>query len=243
MRIIKLNAIDSTNVYLKDLLHAKSMEDFTVVVADKQLKGRGQMGTVWESESGKNLTFSMLKQNVGLKVTQQFVLNMQISLAVYDALQELNVPNLRVKWPNDILSGKTKICGILIENILSGSIINASIIGIGLNVNQVNFGKLPKVSSMKALLGQNFDLDEVLQEITKKLRNRLLKLQTIAFSELKESYEKVLFRKDKPSTFETPDGELQMGFIRGVSEEGKLVVTLQDNIQKVYGLKEIKLLY
>lgn len=243
MRIIKLNAIDSTNAYLKDLLHTKPVEDFTVVIAKEQLKGRGQMGTIWESESGKNLTFSVLKQNVNLKVTKQFVLNMQISLAVYDTLQELKVPNLKVKWPNDILSGKKKICGILIENMLSGPVINASIIGIGLNVNQVDFGKLPKVSSLKVLLGQNFDLDEVLLRIIEKLKNRILEIDAIGFYELKKAYEKVLFRKDKPSTFETPDGELQTGLIRGVSEEGKLVVTLQDNIQKEYVLKEIKLLY
>src|SRR5690606_34414076 len=171
MQIIKLNATESTNVYLKNLALEEELEDFTVVVARKQLKGRGQIGTKWESEVGMNLTFSILKNNVDLPVADQFLLNMGVSLAIFDALRQLYVPDLSVKWPNDILSGHFKICGILIENVLSGTMIQTSIIGIGLNVNQLNFGDLSQASSLKLILGRTFDLDELLHSVVGHIKN------------------------------------------------------------------------
>ena len=139
MHIIKLNAIDSTNSYLKNMVEINNLENYTVVTAESQNAGRGQLGTVWESEYGKNLTFSMLVRVKGFKIEDQFYLSMAISLGVLNALKP-NVNNLLyVKWPNDILAEKDKLCGILIENVLSGSNIKHSIIGVGLNVNQDQF--------------------------------------------------------------------------------------------------------
>lgn len=243
MQIIKLSAIDSTNSYLKNLLTENNLEDLTVVVAEKQLKGRGQMGTTWVAEDGKNLTFSVLKRFGGFVVRHQFRINMIISLAVYDVLKAVGVPDLKVKWPNDILSGSKKICGILIENILSGSSIQSSVIGIGLNVNQQNFGSLPNVSSLKLLLGTSFNLEELLQLLIQQLEKRFKTYNDKTFAILQEEYETHLFRRKKPSTFENPEGELFMGFIKGVSPEGKLEVILEDQVVATYGLKEIKLLY
>lgn len=243
MQIIKLNATNSTSTYLKNLISGDILEDFTVVVAQKQLEGRGQMGTVWMSEDGKNLTFSLLKKVDALPVMEQFVLNIIIPLAIYDALNGLNVPDLRIKWPNDILSGNTKICGILIENILSGKNIQSSVIGIGLNVNQMQFGGLPNVSSLKLILGQTFDLDELLVSIVESIKNRFMVSEGKSIAQLKTEYENALFRKDKPSTFKNQKDEMFMGFIRGISQQGKLLVTMEDDVLKEFDLKEIKLLY
>lgn len=243
MQIIKLNATNSTSTYLKNLISGDLLEDFTVVVAQKQLEGRGQMGTTWVSEEGKNLTFSLLKKVDALPVMEQFVLNIIVSLAIYDALNRINVPDLRIKWPNDILSGNTKICGILIENLLSGKNIQSSVVGIGLNVNQMQFGGLPNVSSLKSILGKTFDLDELLVSIIESMKNRFMASEGKSIAQLKIEYEKVLFRKDKPSTFKNQKDEMFMGFIRGISQEGKLLVTLEDDVLKEFDLKEIKLLY
>ncbi len=241
--IIKLDATDSTNLHLKNLLRSKTLADYTVVVTAKQLKGRGQMGAEWVTENGKNLTFSVLKNFESLQVVQQFNLNICISLAVYAVLKELSIPDLRVKWPNDIMSGSTKICGILIENVLKGKIIQHSIIGIGLNVNQISFKNLEKVSSLKLLTAQHFDLDELLTRLLEKLRHYFIGIEGKSVPQMLPAYEKVLFRKDKPSTFKNVDDEVFMGFIRGVSSDGKLVLELEDNVFKEYGLKEVKLLY
>ena len=243
MQIIKLNATDSTNLYLKDLMNIKSLEDYTVVVAEKQTLGRGQMGTRWESKPYKNLTFSILRKIDSEKVANPFLLNICVSLAVYTLLNKLHLPDLKVKWPNDILSGNFKICGILIENILSGNRMVASVIGIGLNVNQITFNNLPKVSSLKLLTGKTFNLDQLLGEFQSVLKHTFLELDEKGAVVMQEKYENVLFRKDKPSTFKDNDGNLFMGFIQGVSNEGRLVVTIEDGIKKEFDLKAISLLY
>jgi len=243
MNIVKLSATASTNAYLKDLLSIENLSDYTVVVANEQVKGRGQMGTIWVSEPGKNLTFSVLKKFEGFLVSNQFVLSMCVSLAIYNFLEEQKVPNLSIKWPNDILSGHSKIGGVLIENILSGNKIQASIIGIGLNVNQLEFKNLPNVSSLKLLLEYTFNLDDLLKSFMITFKKYFENAIIVSDKKLQLSYEKVLFRKEKPSTFKNMDGELFMGFIKGVSNEGKLLIALEDNIIAEFGLKEVQLLY
>lgn len=243
MHILKLNAIDSTNQYLKELSLSKAIEDFTVVWAHEQQKGKGQMGAKWASEPGKNLTFSVLKRFNNFDIEQQFFLNIGVSLAILDVLKRLSIPDLSVKWPNDILSGTTKICGILIENTLIGNQIQASIIGIGLNVNQLTFNKLTNVSSLKLLSGQTLNLEELLKSILLDLKDKFLELESHKKEAMWDAYEKNLFRKDKPSTFTDKTGQIFMGFIRKVSKRGKLVVELEDAVLKEFDLKEIKLLY
>lgn len=243
MHIIKLNATDSTNTYLKELLLHTNTKDFTVVVAKKQTKGRGQMGTNWISEDGKNLTFSVLRKKVGLDVSRQFELNMKVSLAIFESLKWLNIPDLSIKWPNDILSANQKICGILIENILLGSKIQSSVIGIGINVNQLRFGDLPKVTSLKSITGIEYNLDEVLQIILSKLAVNLKHFDVALCKDLSLAYQRQLFRINKPSTFKDMKGNTFMGLIKGVSQEGKLQLLLEDEIMKEFALKEIQLLY
>ena len=153
MNINKLNAIDSTNSYLKQLSVGDGLDDFTVVVTEHQTQGRGQMGSVWESEHSKNLMFSVFKRFKDLKVDSHFYVSMAVSLAVCDALKLFHLKQLKIKWPNDILSEQKKICGILIENVIKQERIQSSIIGVGLNVNQVNFTNLPNAASLKQLTG------------------------------------------------------------------------------------------
>nr|WP_297784681.1 biotin--[acetyl-CoA-carboxylase] ligase [uncultured Allomuricauda sp.] len=242
-QILKLDATDSTNQYLKDLLRSENPPDFTVVVAEKQLQGRGQMGSVWEGEAGKNLTFSVLKRFNALSVRHQFVLNILVSMAICDVLKELSLPAVKVKWPNDIMSGSKKVCGILIENVLKGEQVGQSIIGIGLNVNQSDFANLDKASSLKRITGRNFDLDELLQKLLERIWLRLEAIESKTVTQLLPSYEKLLFRKDKPSTFTDAKGEMFMGYIRRVSPSGKLVIELEDRVFKEFDLKEVNLLY
>ncbi|MEC7263182.1 MAG: biotin--[acetyl-CoA-carboxylase] ligase [Bacteroidota bacterium] len=242
-QIIKLDATDSTNLYLKELLQTTTLSDYAVVVTKKQLKGRGQMGTVWQSEEGKNLTFSVLKNFDALHVEHQFLLNMSVSMAVVDVLKDLSVPDVSVKWPNDIMSGSFKICGILIENVLKGTFVSQAVIGIGLNVNQTHFENLDKASSLKMVTGTFFDLDELMRRILDRLHHHLEFLESKTVVQLLPSYEKLLFRKDKPSTFTNGQGEMFMGFIRSVSTTGKLILELEDHILREYDLKEVTLLY
>lgn len=243
MKIIKLDAIDSTNTYLRQLSTEENLDDFTIVMAASQTAGKGQMGTKWTTEKGKNLTFSVFKKVSCLENNEGFYISMATSLAIYNALKYFQIPKLAIKWPNDILSENQKICGILIENVIQNSKMTAAIIGIGLNVNQTDFEVGLNASSLKKSIGIYFDLDEVLFQIAEQLKKYSYLITERSFTQLKEEYESLLFRKDKPSTFKTPNGELLMGFIKGVADDGKLNVLLEDEVVVAFDLKELKLMY
>lgn len=243
MNLIKLNAIDSTNTYLKGMVSTIELEDYTVVMAETQTQGRGQMGTKWVTEPGQNLTFSVFKKISCLKSDEQFYLSIAVSLAIYDALTFFNIPDLRIKWPNDILSWNSKVCGILIENIFKNGQMSAAVIGIGLNLNQSDFEGMINASSLKKITGVYYNKVEVLQKIVDRIKFYESWVVERKFTNLKSCYEELLFRKDKPSTFKLKDGSLIMGFIKGISEQGLLKVMLEDEVTKHFDLKELRLLY
>ncbi|TYA59687.1 biotin--[acetyl-CoA-carboxylase] ligase [Formosa maritima] len=243
MRIIKLNAIDSTNSYLKQLIMEEFIADDTIVVANYQTQGRGQMGTTWLSDNAKNLMFSVFKDVSFLTVEQSFYISMVTSLSIIKALEQFSIPKLSIKWPNDILSENKKVCGVLIENVIKQNQLKASIIGVGLNVNQKDFNSLPNASSLHLLTGKLFSLEEVLLAIIEYLTKYIKLLKDGNYQQIKERYESLLFRKDKPSTFKDAEGTLFSGFIKSVSNSGKLQVLLEDNIIKEFDLKEVTLLY
>ncbi|UNY98986.1 biotin--[acetyl-CoA-carboxylase] ligase [Zhouia spongiae] len=243
MKIIKLDAIDSTNSFLRQLSTINKVDDFTTVIAKHQTSGKGQMGAAWKVEEGKNLTTSVFKRISCLRNEELFYVSMAVSLAVYDSLKKFLIPDLAIKWPNDILSGDKKICGILIESVVKGRDLEAAIIGIGLNVNQTGFDNLPQASSLKAITGIQYNVDELLQEILVHLQHYALFIEEKEFDVLKVKYEEKLFRKNKPSTFKDKEGRLFMGFIKGVSESGKLILRLEDEVFREFDLKEVRLLY
>ena len=168
---------------------------------------------------------------------------MVVSLALCNALKPFNIPQLHIKWPNDILSAKRKICGVLIENIVKSGKLQGSVIGFGLNVNQKYFKDLPQASSMSLLTGVLFNKDEVLSEVLKQLEIYFELIAAKKFVEIKSEYEKLLFRKDKPSTFQNRDLSTFSGIIKGVTKKGKLIVQIEDEVIKTFDLKEITLLY
>ena len=124
MNIITLKSIDSTNQYLKNLIHIQdSLPNFLVVWTPQQTAGIGQYGTKWTSEPYQNLTFSVLFLPEHLDLKDAFLLNMLVPIAIMKVLEKLNIPNINIKWPNDILSQRYKIGGILIENTIQKTII------------------------------------------------------------------------------------------------------------------------
>ena len=242
MKLIKLDAIDSTNDFLKGLASKQFVENFTVVTAEIQTKGKGQMGSVWVAEKGKNLTMSVLIKDVLIDLNQIYTLNIAVALAVVRALQLFKIPELAIKWPNDIMSYNYKIGGILIENSIKidGSV--TSIVGIGININQTNFENLPKGSSLAVIAKQEFDKQAVLLAIVQELKDAMIVLKTNPDSLWRE-YLNLLFKKNVPIPFELPDGDRFMGIIQGVSAQGKLQILLENDAVVQYNIKEIQMLY
>ena len=168
---------------------------------------------------------------------------MGVSLAICEQLESMNIPNIKIKWPNDILSGNRKICGILIENILLGPWVRRAVIGIGLNVNQESFGELSRAGSLRTVTGTEFDRKQLLQALIGRLCTKLDALEGQRMADLMPNYGRRLFRKDLPSAFKNADGQTFMGIPRGVGEQGKLRIELEDGTLREVGLKEVDLLY
>lgn len=241
MNIIKLNAIDSTNSYIKKLANKTVLESYTVVLTKDQTLGRGQVGTTWISEIGKNLTFSILVNFKDLKIDHQFYLSMAVSLGVLKSVKNNVKIALAVKWPNDILADKDKVAGILIENIIKGSKIKQSVIGIGLNVNQKDFPKsIGNVTSLKNITGINFDKDSLLKNIVTSIKYYVGYVEKKEFEKIKKLYLASLYKYHKPTMFEDNRGVVFLGKIIDVSEEGKLVIELENETIRKFNLKEIK---
>ena len=242
MNIIKLNAIDSTNNYLKKIIVDEGISDYTVVTAKFQTEGKGQLGTKWDSEDSKNLICSVYKKDINIKAQDQFVISALVSLALIKTLRKANLSNLHIKWPNDIMSDNKKICGILIENIVKENYIKDSVIGIGLNVNQTIFNNLPNATSIKNLLGTSYSKDEILNDLVKNIEFFFNELEKTSINSIFKTYEDALFRINVPSTFKNSKGDIFSGYIKGVTKLGKLKVMIEDNLIESYDLKEISML-
>lgn len=240
MYLFKLDAIDSTNSFLRQMSKNKDLGKWTAVTANFQSQGRGQKNAVWHSESGKNLICSILLQLEGVKAEDQFLINCAVSLGIYQYLQRYHLPKLSIKWPNDIMSVSKKLGGILIENTLSGDKITNCIIGIGINLNQDNFPKdLPMAVSIKQLTGQLVDRDVFLQDLLNSIQNKFELVFDKKYEALRTAYEETLYRKDKAHMYQEASGKKIMGVIRGVSEEGQLLLEQENDTIKRYNFKEI----
>ena len=241
MKILKLDAIDSTNSYLKDLIKENDVKNWTVVVAEYQKNGKGQLDNKWFSDRGKNLTFSILVKLDHLKVNHQYYLNYSISIALYNVLKYYIPKKLSVKWPNDILSANHKVSGILIENSIKNDTVKYAIIGIGLNVNQVHFPKdVTNATSLKNVLKKTIDKDELLDKILLEIQYQFVLIKQKKFLEIKQMYEDVLYKKAIPSMFIDSDNNTFLGKIVGVGNEGKLQVELESESIREFAFKEIK---
>ncbi len=242
MKLIKLDAIDSTNDFLKGLVNKQYLENFTIVSAESQTKGKGQMGSVWVSEKGKNLTMSVFVKDSLTVLNQIYSLNIAVALAIVQALETFEIPQLSIKWPNDIMSYNYKIGGILIENSIKNDGSISSVIGIGLNINQITFDNLPKGSSLAVVCNRQFDKHQILLKIVNRLKDNVVLLNKEP-DLLWKTYLKVLFKKGVPMPFKDNSNKNFMGIIQGVSEFGKLQLLLEDDTTAEYNIKEIQMLY
>ena len=240
MKIIKLNAIDSTNSFLKELSRNAALENFTTVVTKQQTAGKGQMGSKWASEKHKNLTVSIFIKHKNSRITDQNYLNFAICLAIYNLLLDKKVSQLSIKWPNDILSANKKICGVLIENSIKNHQLYSSVIGIGLNVNQQVFSSdLLNATSIKNSTNKETDLDKLLVLLLKKIKENITLFENEKFELLEKKYLNKLYKKNIPTTFKDSQNVLFMGIIQGVSKNGKLQILLEDDSIKEFGIKEV----
>lgn len=239
----KLDATDSTNSYLKELIREGESQNWTVVSTSEQTRGRGQQGAVWFSDAGKNLTFSILIKGIGLKARDQFLLNCAISHGIFKVMDACEIPRLKVKWPNDIMSGSSKLAGILIENSLINDNIAQSVVGIGLNVNQEEFpSSLPYAVSMKQLTQQHYALDGILEQLVGSIKAEIGLIENGKYEILRANYQQHMYRRKSAHMFRMPGGDPFMAQIQGTTESGLLILRKEDDSLAHFAFKEIEYL-
>lgn len=232
MKIVKLHATTSTNDELRTRFRESVLPHLTTIYSLSQSQGRGNRGTTWESENGKNLTFSVLISDLltGLTV---FDLNKIVSVALVEWLKKDLKVQAKIKWPNDILSVQKKLAGILIENTYQNSILMHSIVGIGLNVNQEAFNDLPQAVSLKNLTGRTFKLEELLVQFLAHLDAALKNRE-----ETLNKYLTHFFKLHKEVEFDI-QGLSVTAIVKGVNENGELLLEKEGQLT-AYDLKQVR---
>jgi len=239
--IIEFESLDSTNLYLNQLLKNANVEEGTVVLAKEQTAGRGQLNNTWESQFGENLLLSLVLYPNFLHASTQFILSKLVSLAIYDTLSGY-LKNISIKWPNDIYVENKKIAGVLIENSLRGTTISSTIVGIGLNVNQTVFNKFtPNPTSIKSETNKLIDLSEVRDELFKSLENWYNILKNGNGDQLDFSYINLLYQRDVYCQYSDENGIFKAK-ITGVDEDGRLCMINSEGKIMKYSFKEVNFL-
>ena len=243
-KIIHIDETDSTNRWLKD--HGDGSPDSSllsdcdqenrprdpVVWADYQTAGKGCGTNTWESERGKNLTFSILIHPTQIAASQQFHISMAVSLAICEALGQY-IGDLSIKWPNDIYWRNGKICGMLIENTLKGNTIKDSIIGVGLNVNQRTFhSNAPNPVSLWQIAGQETDREQLLKDILRCLEHYL-------YQDIKAQYCSMLYRRKGFHPYVDKDGAFMAEMVN-VEDDGHLLLRDDSGNDRRYAFKEVQ---
>ncbi len=241
-----------------DISHAH--HEGTIIITENQTAGRGQRGNVWEAEPNTNLTFSLILSPKFLTVAEQFKLNVAITVGITDMLQ--NYLPVQIKWSNDIYTqnkndeNKTtqgkKIGGILIENTIQQNFIQHAIIGIGLNINQLNFSTPIATSLINELTNktkqiyqetlpqipqQKYDLQTVLEQVVLGIENRYLQLRGGQYNMLKMIYLQRLYWFQEIHTFQAQD-KYFVGLIIGIDNYGRLAINTEGTI-KYFDVKEV----
>ena len=227
----------STNEIAVNLL-GSGLDEGSLIITDNQTAGTGQPGNSWESKPYNNLTFSLVLRPSFLELKKQFRLTQAISISLANQVQEYVSGVVKIKWPNDIYIGDRKVAGILIQNSVKNKSFEASIVGIGLNVNQDEF-ETPRAVSLKIASGKTYDLNAVLVDLVESISAGYNELKTGIYSRLNEEYQDLLYARNKPGLFESD--ERFTGEIIGTDQIGRLMIQTANGV-KCFQNQEVKLI-
>lgn len=235
VKTLYLEETDSTNDFLRYYTPEEG-EEMTVVWTDFQRKGRGQGANHWESEAGKNLTFSVLIHPDEVRAQDQYIISMAVAETMHRYLSGMLDAAVHIKWPNDIYVGDSKIGGILIENHLSGEHIKDCIIGIGLNVNQTVFvSDAPNPISLRMIDDREWNREEVLQGLIAEL---VWQFKHFRIDVIRKKYRRHLYRREGIYPYCDVDGEFEAELLE-VENDGHLVLLDTQGRQRRYAFKEV----
>ena len=238
-KIIKVNATRSTNDKVKMLIKSKKILSGDLIIAKYQYGGRGQRMNKWYSSYGKNLLCSLFYRPLDINTDRIFLINQVVSLAVLKTIRKFNNEKCLIKWPNDILSVNKKIAGILVENSLSSDKINHSIIGVGININQVFFKSLPNATSIKKISNKNIVVERVLNELINSYNYYFTKINNIKY--INDQYNQNIFGKQGCRFI--INGKERSGKIISISNTGIIKLKTDSKETGTFDSRRVKLLY
>jgi BirA family biotin operon repressor/biotin-[acetyl-CoA-carboxylase] ligase len=227
---IELLKVESTNNYAMRLIHEGMAQHGTVVFAHEQIKGKGQRNKQWISSPKQNLMFSLIIEPFGLNTTQIFLLSMSVANGVQTFFSKYAADQTKIKWPNDLYWCDRKAGGILIENVIRGNKWKQAVIGIGININQTDFGEFKKAVSLKMITGKTYDTVELAKELLIFLNQSFHSLVNNVYSVV-ELYHKSLYRLNEKICFKT-EQKIKEGLVKGVNNEGQLLIQSDDDEQR-----------
>jgi BirA family biotin operon repressor/biotin-[acetyl-CoA-carboxylase] ligase len=238
-KIIKVNATRSTNDKVKMLIKSKKILSGDLIVAKYQYGGRGQRKNKWYSSYGKNLLCSLFYKPLDIKSDRTFLINQAVSLAVLKTIRKFNNEKCLIKWPNDILSVNKKIAGILVENSLNSDKVNHSIIGVGININQVFFKSLPYATSIKKVSNKNIVVESVLNELIDSYKYYFTKINDTKY--INDEYNQNIYGKEGCKFI--LNGKKFNGKIISISNTGIIKLNKDSEEIENYDSRKVKLLY
>lgn len=238
-QLLWLPACASTNSEAQALIVQNRASDGCTIITDFQTAGRGQRGNHWQGAPAENLMLSVVWQPTFLAATEQFRLSQAVALGVHDWAATLlsTDAKLKLKWPNDLYYGDQKLGGILIENTLSGPKIQYSIIGIGMNINQLAF-PMATATSFSAVTGRAYVRETLAARLLECLERRYLQLRAGQVGTLRRDYLQALYRYQESHNF-IVNGQTVSGQIVGVENDGRLAVAIGNELRR-FGLQEIR---
>jgi BirA family transcriptional regulator, biotin operon repressor / biotin---[acetyl-CoA-carboxylase] ligase len=239
---IHLNEVDSTNSYAITMLKNVNLPEGSLITCSHQTNGRGQRGSSWESQEGLNATFSLVLKPLFLPENKLFYLSKCCALAMYDVItQQLNSGHfdIKIKWPNDILVNRKKICGMLLENSFSGNRLLWCVAGMGLNVNQTIFSDGINATSLKQLQLVEHDSLDIIKRFCTAFERYYLLLKNKAYDTIDKSYFHCLFCLNEQVELEI-NGEFKSCYLETVTESGLLALRDEQGNTGFYDVKEVK---
>ena len=237
---LHFDSLNSTNETLGQLSKKIELQNGFYITTDYQKSGKSQNNDKWDSNPKENLLISIFL-NLDLNIENSFMLNQLASLAVLDTLSKFLEQKIEIKWPNDVYVDSKKISGILINNIVKGRIINSSVIGIGINVNQTNFNKKYIATSMKLLSKKDFKLNEIEKILMKNIKKQSMILLEKKISLLSSRYNNHLYAKNLDSLFILNKKRIYAKVIE-VNQNGKIKLMFGDGEVNEFSQNEVKLL-
>ena len=238
-KVIYLPTCHSTNDIAAELVRSGASMEGAVVITDDQTKGRGQRGTTWVAQQGMNLTMSVLLTPVFLPIAEQFLISQAMALGISSYLNNYS-DKVKIKWPNDIYIDDKKICGTLIENSIQGTSLASSVIGIGVNVNQIVFDN-PRATSLAKIFGHNFNLNEEFSKLVRHLDAWYLKLKSINHKEeIRVAYLDNLYGYNQLCLFRYQN-KIISGTVTGITNYGRICILFENDSEiKELDLKEVE---